>query len=149
MAKRPCSRAQAPAAASGLSVGGWIGVALLALEADGEHLTWGVTGTLGQASGFLLFTDGHAHWLPGATRSTDWMPAGGWQPGMFELSLCAYDHYRNAVGTCSNTVEVEVAINGFGQAAPVPRHRRHSAEWRRKLCVRIGGTTRRDWGSRP
>ena len=93
----------------------------LALEADGEHLTWGVTGTLGQASGFLLFTDGHAHWLPGATRSTDWMPAGGWQPGMFELSLCAYDHYRNAVGTCSNTVEVEVAINGFGQAAPVPQ----------------------------
>lgn len=93
----------------------------LALEADGEHLTWGVTGTLGQASGFLLFTDGHAHWLPGAARSTDWMPAGGWQPGMFELSLCAYDHYRNAVGTCSNTVEVEVAINGFGQAAPVPQ----------------------------
>lgn len=93
----------------------------LALAADGEQLTWDVTGTLGQASGFLLFVDDQARWLPSATRTTSWMPAGGWQPGTFEVRVCAYDHYRGAVGTCSSTVEVEVAVNGFGQAAPVPQ----------------------------
>lgn len=93
----------------------------LALAASGAQLTWEVTGTLGQASGFMVVDDDQLRWVPPAARAAEWVPAGGWQPGTFEVSVCAYDHYRGVVGTCSSPVAVEVAINGFGQVAAVPQ----------------------------
>lgn len=93
----------------------------IGLMASGASLTWDVEGTLGQASGFMLVDGEQQRWLQPTTRETEWAPAGAWEPGTFELSVCAYDQYRDALGSCSNAVDVELAVNGWGQTEVVPR----------------------------
>ncbi len=93
----------------------------ITLSANGIELDWDVTGTLGQASGFLLLDGATESWQPPSARDTQWWPAGGLQPGLHELTVCAYDHYRDLLGTCSNPVTVEVATNGYGQLNAVPQ----------------------------
>ncbi len=91
----------------------------ITLTADGAAMSWEVTGDLGQASGFMLLDGDTRYWQSPATRQTEWWPQGGLVPGISELTVCAYDHYRDEVGACSNPVEVEIGINGFGQPSVV------------------------------
>ena len=91
----------------------------IALAADGAALAWEVTGDLGQASGFMVLDGEGEYWQPPQARQTQWWPAQGWLPGIHELRVCGYDHYRDQLGTCSNPVDVEVALNGWGQPAAV------------------------------
>lgn len=93
----------------------------ITLAANGAQLEWDVSGTLGQASGFMLVDEDRERWLPGGARATEWAPVAGWEPRTFALSLCAYDHYRDVLGTCSNPVEVEVATDGWGRTAAIPQ----------------------------
>lgn len=92
----------------------------IALSANGNSLSWDITGNPGQSSGFMLVTPLQNQWQPGDRRQTHWETYGQLPPGEYDVSICAYDHYRNQTGICSNTVSVEFALNGNGQNQPVP-----------------------------
>lgn len=92
----------------------------ISLNANGHQLNWDVTGNLGQSSGFMVVTPLQNYWQNPQNRETSWETYGQLPPGEYPIAICAYDHYRNLTGICSNEVNVEFAVNGNGQNQPVP-----------------------------
>jgi len=97
------------------------------IAANGDFVSWTALGDVGRVHSLYLrhrrvdpapataWSYQHAH---GTTGGTSFWPPHG--VGHYEVEVCEWNAQERVLTTCSNTAEVEVAVNGWGQAAAVP-----------------------------